>query len=132
MRPKINFISLAVDDLKKSLAFYKDGIGLATKGISEGEDHILIELEDDFSIVLFLRTELDKVANQSESTRTTSEIILSHTCENKEEVDSILERAIMAGGSLLPGQPKEYDWGYSGHFQDLDGHIWEIVYFQSN
>ena len=128
MKPKITIITLAVDDLNKSVAFYKDGLGLQTQGIAEGQDHILFELQDKLSLVLYLRTEFDRVANQS-STSQRSGVILSHEADSKEEVDSILKNATEAGGELLPHQPKEYDWGYSGHFKDPDGHIWEIVYF---
>ena len=129
MKPKINIITLAVDDLKKSIAFYKDGLGLPTQGMAEGQDHILFELQNNLSLVLYLRTEFDKVANQSNTSQRVPGVILSHAADSKEEVDSILENAKEAGGILLPHQPKEFDWGYSGHFKDHDGHIWEIVYF---
>ena len=129
MKPRINIITLAVDDLVKSIAFYRDGLGFPTKGIIEGQDHILFEMQDNLSLVLYLRTELNRVANQLNSSEQLSEFILSHNADSKEEVDSILKTAIEAGGTRLPDQPKEYDWGYSGHFKDPDGHIWEIVYF---
>ncbi|MBD1379423.1 VOC family protein [Metabacillus arenae] len=129
MKPKINIITLAVDDLAKSIAFYKDGLGLPTKGIVDGEDHILFEMQGNLSLVLILRTEFNKVANQPNTSNKSSEFILSYTADSKEEVDSILKKTTAAGGTLLSNQPKDYDWGYSGHFKDPDGHIWEIVYF---
>jgi uncharacterized protein len=130
MKPKINIITLAVEDLAKSIAFYKDGLGLPTQGLAEGvSDHILYELQDNLSLVLFLRSKLD-VVTQLNGIQRSSEFILSCTAESKEEVDSILKSALTAGGTILPDQPKEYDWGYSGHFKDPDGHIWEIVYFR--
>lgn len=95
MKPKVNIITLAVDDLQRSL-------------------------------VLLLRTEFDKVANQSNTTQRFSEISLSHNADSKEEVDTIFKSAKAAGGTLTSGA-KEYEWGYSG--QDPDGHLWEIVYF---
>lgn len=128
MKPKINIITLAVNDLEKSIVFYKDGLGLPTEGLVEGADHIIFDLEGDISLVLFLRSELEEFG-QSNSFENSSKVILSHAAESKEEVDSILKSAAEFGGTLLPNQPKEYDWGYSGYFKDLDGHIWEIVYF---
>ncbi|CAH0346707.1 VOC family protein [Bacillus sp. CECT 9360] len=68
MKPKINIITLAVDDLEKSIAFYRDGLGFPTQGIAEGEDHVLIELQGNLSLVFYLRTKLDMVANQSNTT----------------------------------------------------------------
>lgn len=128
MKPKINIITLAVNDLERSIAFYEEGLGLPTEGLEEGADHIIFDMEDGISLVLFLRSELEEL-NTSRSLNLGSKVILSHTAENKEEVDFILQRAVEFGGELLPLQPKEYDWGYSGHFKDLDGHIWEIVSF---
>lgn len=128
MKPKINIITLAVDDLEKSIAFYKDGLGLPMEELVEGADHIIFGLEGDLSLVLSLRSELEEF-NQSNSVEKSSEVILSSAVESKEEVDSILKTATEFGGSILPNQPKEYDWGYSGYFKDPDGHMWEIVYF---
>ena len=65
MKPRINIITLAVDGLVKSIAFYKDGLVLPTKGMAEGQDHILFELQNDLSLVLCLRAELHMEANQS-------------------------------------------------------------------
>jgi predicted lactoylglutathione lyase len=130
MKPKINIITLAVDDLAKSAVFYKDVLDLPTQGIIDGGDHILFEMQDNLSLVLYSRSELDVLAHQSNTTKKSSEFILSIAADSEEEVDSILKRAITAGGSLLPNQPKEFEWGYSGHFQDPDGHTWEIVYFK--
>ena len=128
MKPKLNIITLAVNDLEKSIAFYKDGLGLPTEGVVKGADHIIFEMEGDLSLVLYLRSELEEF-NQFNSVEKSPGVILSHAAESKEEVDSILKIATECGGTLLPNQPKEYDWGYSGYFKDLDGHIWEIVYF---
>jgi uncharacterized protein len=131
MKLRINIITLAVDDLEKSLTFYRDGMGLPTKGIADitdGGDHILFELHADLSLVLFLRTEVSKIANQSAQAQRSAEFILSHVTESKEEVDFILQSAKAAGGTL-PSQPSESSWGYSGYFQDPDGHLWEIMCF---
>ncbi|MBD8070087.1 VOC family protein [Bacillus sp. PS06] len=128
MKPKINIITLAVLDLEKSIVFYRDGLGLPTSGLVEGSDHIIFDLEGDVSLVLYLRSELEEFS-QSDDFQNASKVILSHTAASKDEVDSILKAAVEFGGTLLPSYPKEYDWGYSGYFKDLDGHIWEIVYF---
>ncbi|MCR8842452.1 VOC family protein [Paenibacillus sp. SC116] len=128
MKPRVSIITLAVDDLDKSLAFYRYGLGLSD--ITLGGDHILFQLEGDLSLVLYLRHEFDKSANQSSTTERHSAISLSHSADSKEEVDSILNKAKEAGGTI-PTEAIEYDWGYTGYFKDPDGHLWEIVYFKS-
>ena len=70
MRPKVNFITLAVTDPEKSIAFYKNAFGFPTEGILEGyDDHCLFELEDDFILVLYRRKDflpLTAKSNQTE------------------------------------------------------------------
>lgn len=130
MKPRINIITLAVNELEKSVTFYQDGLELPTEGLIKGEDQVIFELEGNLTLVLNLRSELEEI-NQSNTGQRSSEVILSYSADSKEEVNSILKNANEFGGTLLPNQPKEYDWGYSGHFKDPDGHIWEIVYFSS-
>ncbi len=127
MRPKINFITLAVTDLEKSIAFYKNVFGFPTEGIQEGyDDHCLFELEDDFLLVLYRRKDfLPLTANPSQAEKSAG-FILSHNAQNKYEVDPVIKSAISLGATQI-GQPLDEEWGYSASIADLDGHQWEIL-----
>lgn len=127
MRPKINFITLAVTDLKKSVGFYKNVFGFPTRGIQEGyEDHCLFELEDDFSLVLYSRKDfLPMTANPNQIEKSAG-FILSHNAQNKGELKHILKSALSMGANQI-GQALDEDWGYSVSFADPDGHQWEIL-----
>ncbi|MBM7632404.1 VOC family protein [Geomicrobium sediminis] len=129
MKPRITIITLAVDDLEKSTAFYQNGLGFSAEGLVQGSDQVVFELENGITLVLNLRTELEEIDQRSADSERSSEVILSSIADRKEEVDETLRRVSEFGGTILPRQPKDYEWGYSGHFKDLDGHIWEIVYF---
>jgi len=112
MKPKISIITLAVVDLARALVFYRDGLGLATQGITD--DHILC-------------SEIAKIAKQKVETPSSAECILGYTAETSEEVDAILLRAV-AAGATLPDRAEKQPWGgYLGHFIDPDGHIWEVM-----
>jgi len=127
MKPHISIITLAVDDLERSLKFYRDGLGLFTKGITEGfDDHVLFELQEGLSLVLFLRSEVEKLSGEFSGTKSSSECILSHAASSKAEVDEILARAIAAGATPC-GKPEQQPWGYFAYFKDPDGHLWEII-----
>jgi predicted lactoylglutathione lyase len=53
---------------------------------------------------------------------------LGHNVSSPTEVDQFMQQAILAGAKAIkPAQPTFYG-GYAGYFQDLDGHLWEIVY----
>ncbi len=131
MKPAINCITLPVDDLKKSLAFYRDGLGLPAQfsaELKDGADRTAFELAVDLWLVLMPRAEFakcTKIAHQPDAPRGSSECILSYFAASKEDVDAILKRANAAGGAV-PGEAEER--GYSGYFTDPDGHLWEIMW----
>jgi predicted lactoylglutathione lyase len=128
MRPRINFITLAVEDLEKSFAFYRQGLGLPSLGRLEGnEDHVLFELENDFGLVLYARPEFMKFILEPAAATRSAGFIISHFAESKAEVDLILQRALAAGATRV-GEPKTEPWGYSANFADPDGHQWEITW----
>ncbi|MBX5475480.1 MAG: VOC family protein, partial [Thermoleophilia bacterium] len=66
MKPRIKVITVGVDDLEKSLAFYRDGLGLPTQGIigTEFEDGAVafFNLNDDLILALYPRAALAKDA----------------------------------------------------------------------
>ncbi|SIN69335.1 VOC family protein [Chitinophaga niabensis] len=117
MKPKINFITLSVKDLKRSTAFYRHVLGLPTQGIQPGyEDHVLFELENDFSLVLLASDKAVMPAG----------LIISHVTENKSDVDHILDAVIEAGATQI-GERRNEAWGYTANFADFDGYQWEIL-----
>jgi predicted lactoylglutathione lyase len=133
LKPAINCITLAGDDLKKSLAFYRDGLGLPAQfsaELEDGADCTAFELAGDLWLVLMPRAEFakcTKIAHQPDAPRGSSECILSYFAASKEDVAAILKRANAAGGAV-PGEAEDQPWGYSGYFTDPDGHLWEIMW----
>jgi predicted lactoylglutathione lyase len=130
MSTRIHCITLAVDDLKKAHAFYRDGAGLPMPDINDETDHIPIELPGNLYLVLVRRadfTQYTKLTNQTDTARGSSECILSYFAASKEAVDALLKRVEAAGGTV-PSQATDQPWGYAGFFTDPDGHMWEIVW----
>src|ERR1043166_8763979 len=133
MKPQLNVITLAVNDLEKSLAFYRDGLGLPTKGIVatefEGTETepagavAFFELQGDLILALYPRKELAKDAKLPNSAASSLEFSRGYIVESKKAVDELLEKAQAAGGAVTD-QPHDRAWGiYSGYFKDLDGHL---------
>ncbi|HYX50128.1 MAG TPA: VOC family protein [Ktedonobacteraceae bacterium] len=138
MEANISIITLGVDDLEKSLAFYRDGLGLPTKGIvgtefKGDETHpsgatVMFELQHGLILALYPRSELAKDANKSLEVSSSTEFSLGHVVNSKQEVDAIIKRA-QAAGAIVTDEPHERPWGiYSGYFQDVDGHLWEVIW----
>jgi catechol 2,3-dioxygenase-like lactoylglutathione lyase family enzyme len=135
--PRLNVITLAVDDLERSLAFYRDGLGLQTKGVvaSDLVDEetgaagaiVIFNLDGGLALTLYPRSELAKDAGVPAGPPQSGGFSLAQLVETRADVDRILERAAAAGANVTP--PHDRPWGiYSGYFRDPDGHLWEIIW----
>jgi hypothetical protein len=138
MQPRIDVITLAVSDLDRALAFYRDGLGLESPGVVGtefvGDDATpsgavaMFELEGGLTLALYPRTELAKDANLPVGEPASGEFSIGHAVASKAAVDALLAKA-EAAGATLTDEPHERPWGiYSGYFRDPDGHLWEIIW----
>ena len=138
MEPRIHVITLAVDDLERGLAFYRDGLGLSSPGIvgtafrgSRGAAAgavAMFELAGGLVLALYPRTELAKDASVPVGAPKTGEFSIGHIVRERSDVDALLAQARQAGATLTY-DAHERAWGiYSGYFRDPDGHLWEIIW----
>jgi len=126
MKPKINIITIGVDELERAFVFYQALFEIADEQIGAGEDHVAFFFDEDFSFVLFPREQIAQTAGKPEALEGTPGFVLSHRAESAEEVDAILERVLIGGGSVItPGTQSE--WGYSAYFEDTEGNVWELM-----
>lgn len=132
MKPRVKVITLGVDDLEQSLVFYRDGLGLSTKGIIGTEfEHgavVFFDLNDDLVLALYPRSSIAKEANVPVSPPSATDLTLGHIVRSKQEVDVIIGQAQKAGARVTDPPRVRFWGGYSGHFQDPDGHLWEIAW----
>jgi catechol 2,3-dioxygenase-like lactoylglutathione lyase family enzyme len=137
MKPRIHVLTLAVNDLERSLAFYR-ALGLESPGVIGTEftgdettpagAAAMFELEDGLILALYPRTELAKDASIPLEPPQSGEFSIGHVVASRDEVDELLARAEAAGGTLTD-RPHERPWGiYSGYFRDPDGHLWEVIW----
>lgn len=132
MKPRIKVLTLGVTDLEKSLAFYRDGLGLPTKGIvgTEFEDGAVVffNMNDDLILALYPRSALAKDAGVPVAAPSPADLSIGHIVKSKEEVDAIMGQAEQAGARITDPARGRFWGGYSGYFQDPDGHLWEIAW----
>lgn len=132
MKPRITVITLAVDQLERSLAFYRDGLDLPTDGIvgTEFEDGAVafFTLGDGLLLALYPRESLANQARVALTAPSPSDLTLGHNVTSRQEVDDVMEQARAAGAIITDPARNRFFGGYSGHFQDPDGHLWEIVW----
>jgi uncharacterized protein len=56
-----------------------------------------------------------------------TEVIIALASESREKVDEMLSNVLKAGGSE-PREPQDHGWMYGRSFQDINGHLWEVIY----
>lgn len=126
MKPEISIITIGVDDLERAFGFYRALFDISDEQIGAGEDHIAFFFDDKFSFVLFPRADIAQTAGKPEAIAGTPGFVLSHRAASAEEVDAILDKVLVAGGSVIaPGT--ESEWGYSAYFEDSEGNVWELM-----
>ena len=132
MKPKITVITLGVDDLNKSLIFYRDGLGFPTSGII-GEEFevgavVFIDLQPGLRLALWPRKSIAHDTGLVLSKGSATEMTLGHNVSSKAEVDTVMATAKKAGANILKPAHETFWGGYSGYFQDPDHHVWEVVF----
>jgi catechol 2,3-dioxygenase-like lactoylglutathione lyase family enzyme len=128
MEPRISMITLGVSDRGRSVSFYKDVLGLPLSKHSVENAVAFFELDGAW-LGLFGRTELAKDAQIQNDAIGFDGITLSHNLKSEEEVKRFFE-ALEGRGVEIVKQPQRADWGgYSGYFQDPDGHCgrWHTI-----
>ena len=132
MKPRITVLTIGVDDLEKSYEFYHKGLGLSSKGIVGKEfEHGAIaffELQSGLELALYPRKSLGLDAGIAKSAPSPTEFSIGHNVRSKAAVDSLMELAKRAGAKIKEPARERFWGGYSGYFQDPDGHLWEVVY----
>jgi catechol 2,3-dioxygenase-like lactoylglutathione lyase family enzyme len=97
MKPRIKVLTLGVNDLERSLAFYRDGMGLPTEGIigQEFEDSAVVffHLNDDLILALYPTASLAKDAKVTATQARLGAVSIGHIVNLREEVDAVMKQA---------------------------------------
>jgi len=124
--------NLPVKDLEKSRAFFSalgfsfnpqfSNDSAAYMNIVDGTIHAMLTTEP------FFRSLIDKPLVQAKEA---NEVVICLSCESREEVDSLIARA-SAAGARIPHPPEDHGFMYDQGFEDVDGHLWNLVWTQQD
>ena len=131
MKPRIKVLTLAVGDLERSLAFYRDGLGLPTEGITgrQFEDGAVafFRLDGGLTLAPYPAASLAEGAGIGAGARLGA-VSIGHLVGSKAEVDAVTADALRAGATVTD-PARDRSWGgHSGHFHDPDGHLRELAW----
>jgi len=126
-RTKI-FVNLPVSDLKKTMTFFSE-LGFTVNPMFTNENAACMVISEDIYSMLLVEKFFKSFIPDKEicDTKKSSEAIIALSANTREEVDELIGRAVSAGGSEYR-QALDYGWMYGRAFQDINGHIWEIIY----
>lgn len=132
MKPTITLITLGVDDLEAAVRFYRDGLGLPTKGIVGQEfEHgavAFFELAGGLRLALWPRASIAHDTGLALKPRSATELTIGHNVRSRDDVDTVLAQATKAGATIVKPGGETFWGGYAGYFQDPDGHLWEVAW----
>ena len=132
MKPRITVITLGVNDLEKALIFYRDGLGFPTEGIVGCEfEHgavAFFDLENGLRLALWARQDIAHESKVPLGAPSATEFTLGHNVASQQDVDTVMAQVKQAGGLITDPAHATFWGGYSGSFQDPDGHLWEVVW----
>lgn len=121
------YVNLPVRDLDKSIAFFTQLGYKFNPQFTDQNATCMIVGESIFVMLLvekFFQTFTPKqICDASKST----EVLLCLSCDSREAVDALVRKAV-AAGATTPNPPKDHGFMYGHGYQDLDGHLWELMY----
>ena len=132
MQPRVNVLTLAVDDLERAVAFYRDGLGWPTPGIVGREfAHgavAFFDLAGGLRLALWARDDLAHDAGVPRGARSATELSLGYNVNDARSVDAAIADARRAGATIVKEPARTFWGGHAGYFADPDGHLWEVVW----
>ncbi|REG51398.1 hypothetical protein B0G80_7891 [Paraburkholderia sp. BL6669N2] len=125
------YVNLAVDNLERSKAFFS-AIGLSFEPQFTNEQAACLILGDNIYAMLLVKGLFKSFTRKSLcDPKESTEALVGLSCESRAEVDALVAKALAAGGTV-PRAPQDYGFMYGHGFEDIDGHIWELIYMDPN
>lgn len=132
MKNRITMLTLGVDDLERSLKFYRVGLGLPSEVIIGKEFErgqvAFFDLTQGMKLALFQRCDLAHEAGLVVTPPSPTDFSIGHNVSSRDEVDHVMQQAAAAGAKIAKPASPTFWGGYSGYFHDPDGHLWEVAW----
>lgn len=125
MKPRMSMITLGVEDLNRSVAFYQNGLGFPRQG---DEENVAFFNLNGTWLGLYGREALAEDAQVSAEGSGFNSFAIAHNVHSEQEVEAVMQTALDAGAELVKKPQKVFWGGFSGYFKDPDGHLWEVAY----
>jgi catechol 2,3-dioxygenase-like lactoylglutathione lyase family enzyme len=127
MEPRLSLLTLGVTDLKRAVAFYRDGLGWPISSASTDEVAFL-QLAGGVALALYPRTQLAQDVGLEPGQAGGVGMTLAHNVPAAGQVDEILAQAQALGAQVLKSGHDTSWGGRVGYFADPEGFVWEVAW----
>ena len=123
------FVNLPVKNLNNSVEFFTQ-LGFTFSPQFTDETATCMIVAEDIYVMLLTEEKFKTFIPKElcDATKST-EVVVCLSRESRAEVDEMVHKAIAAGGTTY-NDPQDYGFMYGHGFQDLDGHIWELIFIE--
>ena len=121
------FVNLPVRDLRKSMDFFGK-LGFTFNAQFTDETAACMTISEDIFVMLLTENKFKTFTPKQicDATKST-EVLVCLSSASRDEVNEMVRKAVAAGGTTYK-EPEDNSFMYGHGFQDLDGHIWEVVF----
>lgn len=121
------FVNLPIKDMKRSQDFFR-ALGFSFNPQFTNEQGACMVVSEDIYAMLLVEPFFQTFTKKSiADAKRSTEVLVCLSCESRDEVDALVRKALGAGGTV-PNAPQEHGFMYGHGFEDLDGHLWELVW----
>ena len=123
------FVNLPVKNLSKSIDFFTR-LGYTFNAQFTDETATCMIVSESIFVMLLTEAKFKTFTPKAicDATKNT-EVLVCLSCESRADVDEMVRIAVAAGGSTY-NEPQDHGFMYAHGYQDLDGHIWELIYME--
>jgi predicted lactoylglutathione lyase len=121
------FVNLPVKDFPKAKDFFAR-LGFTFNAQFTDETAACMVVSEDIYVMLLTHAKFKEFTQKEicDATRS-SEVLVCLSCESRAKVEEQVRKAVAAGGTTYAA-PKDHGFMFQHGFQDLDGHIWELIW----
>lgn len=121
------FINLAVADLDRAKNFFA-ALGFGFNPTFTDANAACMVVSDTIHVMLLTRPFFQGFTPKALcDAHTATEVLICLDCDSHADVDALVAKAV-AAGARTPNPPQDHGFMYQHGFEDLDGHLWELVY----
>jgi Predicted lactoylglutathione lyase len=122
------FVSLPVTDLKRATAFYEAVGALKNPQFSDDTASCMVFSEAIYAMLMTYDKFRQFTPKPIADAKTSNQVLLCLSADSRNDVDDIVGRAEVAGGTADPSPKEEFSFMYGRSFEDPDGHMWGVTW----